>query len=37
VFVIAVAAAGQRGEGSAGSKRIAERNAAEDLLRKLGA
>jgi ribonuclease-3 len=36
VFVIAVAAAGERGEGTAGSKRIAERLAAEDLLRKLG-
>jgi ribonuclease III len=36
VFVIAVEAAGARGEGSAGSKRVAERRAAEDLLRKLG-
>jgi ribonuclease-3 len=36
VFLIAVAAAGQRGEGRAGSKRIAERDAAADLLRKLG-
>ncbi|KAA5610563.1 ribonuclease III [Rhodovastum atsumiense] len=35
VFVIAVAAAGQEGTGTAGSKRIAERLAAEDLLRKL--
>jgi ribonuclease-3 len=35
VFLIAVEAAGARGEGSAGSKRIAERLAAEDLLRKL--
>ena len=37
VFTIAVEAAGARGEGTAGSKRIAERLAAEDLLRKLGA
>jgi ribonuclease-3 len=37
VFVIAVEAAGARGEGTAGSKRVAERLAAEDLLRKLGA
>ncbi len=37
VFTIAVAAAGARGEGTAGSKRVAERLAAEDLLRKLGA
>ncbi len=36
VFVIAVAAGGQRGEGRAGSKRMAERLAAEDLLNKLG-
>ena len=36
VFVIAVAAAGARGEGVAGSKRLAERLAAEDLLHKLG-
>ncbi len=35
MFVIAVAAAGARGEGSAGSKRVAERLAAEDLLRQL--
>jgi ribonuclease III len=37
VFVIAVEAAGARGEGRAGSKRLAERLAAEDVLRKLGA
>jgi len=37
VFTIAVEAAGARGEGAAGSKRMAERLAAEDLLRKLGA
>lgn len=37
VFVIAVSAAGARGEGLAGSKRVAERLAAEDLLGKLGA
>jgi ribonuclease-3 len=37
VFVIAVEAAGARGEGTAGSKRIAERLAAADLLRKVGA
>ncbi len=37
MFVIAVEAAGARGEGTAGSKRMAERLAAEDLLRKLGA
>jgi ribonuclease III len=37
VFVIAVEAAGARGEGRAGSKRMAERLAAEDLLGKLGA
>jgi ribonuclease-3 len=37
MFVIAVEAAGARGEGSAGSKRVAERLAAEDLLRNLGA
>ena len=37
VFVIAVEAAGARGEGKAGSKRMAERLAAEDLLGKLGA
>jgi ribonuclease-3 len=36
-FMIAVEAAGARGEGTAGSKRVAERLAAEDLLRKLGA
>jgi ribonuclease-3 len=36
-FVIAVAAAGARGEGAAGSKRLAERLAAADLLEKLGA
>lgn len=36
VFVIAVAAAGARGQGSAGSKRIAERLAAEDIMQKLG-
>jgi ribonuclease III len=36
VFVIAVAGAGERGQGAAGSKRVAERLAAEDLLRKLG-
>jgi ribonuclease-3 len=36
VFVIAVAASGVRGQGTAGSKRVAERLAAEDLLRKLG-
>ncbi len=36
VFVIAVEAADARGEGSAGSKRLAERLAAEDLLYKLG-
>lgn len=36
VFVIAVEAAGARGEGTAGSKRVAERLAAEDLLRKVG-
>ncbi len=35
VFVIAVEAAGARGEGTAGSKRMAERLAAEDLMRKL--
>jgi dsRNA-specific ribonuclease len=34
-FVIAVEAAGARGEGEGGSKRAAERLAAEDLLRKL--
>jgi ribonuclease-3 len=37
VFVIAVQASGERGQGSAGSKRTAERLAAEDVLRKLGA
>jgi ribonuclease-3 len=37
VFVIAVAAAGARGEGAGSSKRTAERLAAEDLLRRLGA
>jgi ribonuclease-3 len=37
VFTVAVAAAGERGEGSAGSKRTAERLAAEALLGKLGA
>ncbi len=37
VFVIAVEAAGARGEGAAGSKRVAERLAADDLMRKLGA
>jgi len=36
VFTVAVAAAGERGEGTAGSKRVAERLAAEDLLRRLG-
>ncbi len=36
VFVIAVSAGGQRGEGRAGSKRAAERLAAIDLLGKLG-
>lgn len=36
VFVMAVVAAGARGEGKAGSKRVAEREAAADLLRKLG-
>jgi ribonuclease III len=36
VFVIAVAAGGHRGEGRAGSKRLAERLAAADLLEKLG-
>jgi ribonuclease-3 len=35
VFVIAVDAAGQRGEGRAGNKRAAERLAAEALLRRL--
>ncbi len=35
VFVIEVAGAGQLGRGSAGSKRAAERQAAEDLLLKL--
>jgi ribonuclease-3 len=34
-FAIAVEAAGARGEGMAGSKRVAERLAAEDLMRKL--
>jgi ribonuclease-3 len=37
VFVIGVAAAGHDGSGTAGSKRIAERLAAADLLAKLGA
>ena len=37
VFVIAVEAGGARGEGRAGSKRVAERLAAADLLRKLEA
>jgi ribonuclease-3 len=37
VFVIEVAGAGYIGRGSAGSKRGAERLAAEDLLRKLTA
>ena len=37
VFVIAVAAAGQQGTGTAGSKRVAERLAAADLLARLGA
>jgi ribonuclease-3 len=36
VFVIGVAAGGESGQGTAGSKRAAERLAAEDLLRKLG-
>ena len=36
VFTIAVAAGGLRGEGKAGSKRLAERLAAADLLDKLG-
>ena len=36
VFVIGVAAAGHHGRGSAGSKRLAERLAAADLLAKLG-
>jgi len=35
LFVIAVQAMGARGEGTAGSKRVAERLAAEDLMRKL--
>ncbi|WP_264812705.1 ribonuclease III, partial [Gluconacetobacter sacchari] len=35
-FVIAVAAAGQSGEGEAGSKRAAESAAAADLLRRIG-
>jgi ribonuclease III len=35
VFTVAVAVGGQRGQGAAGSKRIAERLAAEDLLGKL--
>jgi ribonuclease-3 len=37
VFTIAVAAGDARGEGTAGSKRAAERLAAEDALRRLGA
>jgi ribonuclease-3 len=37
VFVIGVSAAGQSGSGTAGTKRGAERLAAEDLLRKLSA
>lgn len=36
VFMITVQAAGARGEGKAGSKRLAERLAAADLLRALG-
>jgi dsRNA-specific ribonuclease len=37
VFVIGVSAAGQTGSGTAGTKRGAERLAAEDLMGKLSA